>query len=890
MNVSFLIHKHSGLIAGLALVAVGFLVHGNSFSGAFIFDDYPAIISNPKILSLWPPWEPFIPPAYTPVRDRPVVNFTLAVNYALSELNTWSYHLLNLLIHLSSSLVLFAVLRRTFTNPILPERYARSATILSLSTALLWMVHPLQTESVIYIIQRQESLCGLFYLLTLYCFIRGSDSRFGNAAPRDSGDQEADNVSDIPGRSNESVRQSMKSHCEPHRGEAISKNLINSLYANMMRLLRRAVYPDKIGAPRNDAKNDKNDDHRIGTKYRRYNISPRAWFAASVIFCALGMGTKAVMVTAPLIVLIYDSIFISRSLRRALNRRWVFYLFLASTWLIQLFMLVTVSYADIKTHGVLEYALTQPGVILHYLKLSFLPFPLCLDYGWEASRKISEILPSLVPILGLLAATIWTLFKKPAIGFLGIWFFLILAPTSSLLPLEDIAFEHRLYLPLASLVVLAVVGGYELLLFIFPAEKRVRAILSSWLLIMIALYLSILTVARNRDYASPVRIWAKVLAHYPGNYRAHFNLGQSLSRIGKIEEAAQHYRDALRLRPSYLDARLNLGIYLFRTGNPEEALEEFNIASEIDSGHPGVYLNLGKVYASQGKTELALENLQKALSLRPDFPEAYNNLASIFLELNEPEKAASYCQRAIELNPRLPESHYNLAIAFFIMGDFSRASSGFYQAHLLQPENLKTLNNLGNALAAQGKLAEAEKVFRDVLRRDPDFPEARSNLGDVLIQQGKFEAGLKFYRSAVEKNPDSETDYEVLARTLDQLGRYGETVSVWESGLSRFPDNPVFLNNLAWLLATCPEAEIRDCTRAISLARQANSISGEKDFHTLDTLAAAHAACGQFELAREIAARALELAESSADENVSDKIRERLNLYKQNLSYQLPVK
>ncbi len=287
------------------MVAAGLLAYSNSFTGSFIYDDAPSILGNPTIRHLWPIWQPLSPPhkGGITVEGRPLVNLSLAVNYALGGLDVWGYHALNLAIHLLAGLTLLGIVRRTLLQPKLRERFGAAANELALAVAVLWVVHPLQTESVTYIVQRAESLMGLFYLLTLYCFIRGAES------PR-----------------------------------------------------------------------------------------PRAWYSLCVTACALGMASKEVMVSVPLMVLLYDRTFVSGSLREVWRQRWPLYLALASTWiLLGYLMFFTGSFGNAvinaKENGIAwwKYLLTEPGVILYYLRLAAWPYPLCFDYyGWSLRRHRAE--------------------------------------------------------------------------------------------------------------------------------------------------------------------------------------------------------------------------------------------------------------------------------------------------------------------------------------------------------------------------------------------------------------------------------------------------------------------------------------------------------------------
>ncbi|HEY6008560.1 MAG TPA: tetratricopeptide repeat protein, partial [Geobacteraceae bacterium] len=165
------------LAGAAAILLVAFAAYHNSFGGPFVFDDRPCVVENATIRELWPP-RLLMPPENRgdTVDGRPLVNFTLAVNYALGGLNVRGYHIFNLAVHIAAALTLFGLLRRTFRSPRMEEHFRQAALPLALAAALLWVAHPLQTSAVTYVIQRAESLVSLFYLLTLYCLARSGDS------------------------------------------------------------------------------------------------------------------------------------------------------------------------------------------------------------------------------------------------------------------------------------------------------------------------------------------------------------------------------------------------------------------------------------------------------------------------------------------------------------------------------------------------------------------------------------------------------------------------------------------------------------------------------------------------------------------------------------------
>src|SRR5262245_26372213 len=160
----------------VVLLVTGIAVYWNSLDGPFVWDDQTSIVTNPTIQRLWPLSVPLGPPRETPVAGRPVVNLSLALNYAYGGLHETGYHAWNIAVHIACALVLFGIVRRTLVGPKLATRFGAMANPTALGASMLWMVHPLQSEAVDYITQRTESMMALFFLLTLYCAIRARRS------------------------------------------------------------------------------------------------------------------------------------------------------------------------------------------------------------------------------------------------------------------------------------------------------------------------------------------------------------------------------------------------------------------------------------------------------------------------------------------------------------------------------------------------------------------------------------------------------------------------------------------------------------------------------------------------------------------------------------------
>jgi len=345
---------------------------------------------------------------------------------------------------------------------------------------------------------------------------------------------------------------------------------------------------------------------------RAMDSGRRAWGSASVLSCALGMASKEVMVTAPLMVLLYDGTFKARSRIQALRQRWGLYIGLAATWL----LLVGLLWSDPRENTVgfssgisaREYALNQCVVLVSYLRKVFWPHPLLFDYGIPQPLTIGTVWPYAILLASLLFVTAAALWYRPMLGFLGAWFFIVLAPTSSFVPIvTEVGAERRMYLPLAGLVVLVVIKGYaawEHAARQLGAGDTFKRRLGNILVIAVASILSYAAVQRNRDYLSPVSIWQTVADVNPLNPRAHVNLGLALKSEGEIDQAIHHYQQALRL----------------------------------DSHLSEAHNNLGTAFHSQGKLDQAIHHYRQAVEIQPDYAEAHHNLGIALRQLEERKK------------------------------------------------------------------------------------------------------------------------------------------------------------------------------------------------------------------------------------------------------------
>jgi protein O-mannosyl-transferase len=646
------------------IVAATVAAYHGSFSGALVFDDEPAILDNPTIRHLWPVWTAWMPPPNRTVTGRPLANFTLALNYAVSGTHVWSYHAFNLLVHVLAGLTLFGLVRRTLRQPVLRERFGGVALPMAFAVALLWCLHPLQVEAVTYVIQRVESLMVLFFLLVFYCFVRSVDS--------------------------------------PH---------------------------------------------------------PRRWQAGAVAACLLGAATKEVIAVAPVLLLLFDRAFVAGSFAAAWRRRRGLYLATAATWLLLAGLVAGAGWNRNGTSGFdvgispAAYWLTQFQAVVRYLWLAGWPHPLVFEYGtfWESGA--AAVVPYALPVVALAGATLWALWRRPAVGFLGAWFFAILAPTSVIPGRIQMIVEHRMYLPLAAVLTLLV-----------AAVTRRAGRRGLLVLLALAAGLGWLTERRNRDYRSGVALWQDTVAKRPGNARAHNCLGVVLFKAGRIDEAIAHYRTALRLQTFYPEAHNNLGYALTEAGRLPEAITELETALRDEPDYAIAHNNLGNALLQAGRPADAIAHYEAALRREPDFALAHYDLGNALLATGRTAAAIASYEAALRTEPDNADAEYNLGNALFTAGRFGDAI-GHYQAALrLKPGSVAAHSNLGSALLQLNRVPEAIGEFLAALRLQPDNAEGHNNLGAALVHAGRIPEATREFETALRLRPDYPDARENLAR------------------------------------------------------------------------------------------------------------------------------
>lgn len=450
----------------------------------------------------------------------------------------------------------------------------------------------------------------------------------------------------------------------------------------------------------------------------------RLWSVAAVIACALGMACKESMVTAPLMVLLYDIVFGAGTLRAAFAQRRFFYAALASTWLV----LAALNF-DAPRSGsagfataisMTDYLLNQAVMVVTYLQLSVWPHPLVLDYGRTTAIASSAAMPSLLIVLALIVvlALMWR--RQRAVAFLGSWFFITLAPSSSLVPIaSEVGAERRMHLPLAAIAILLVLGMRAVINRWTGRSEAVRATVLVCTALAVSAVFGAITFARNRDYYDPIAIWQGVVEHHPHG-RAHYNLAIALTAAGREDEAMEHYREALPGEPAALYA---IGFEASKAGRFEEAasrLAEFVRLRPADAAAPKAWLLLGEALVQLRRLDDAEDAFHNALQLSPGYADALGKLADVQFGRERYVEAIENYRAYLSLMPNTVNARHSLGLALALSGREAEAVTEFSAAVALRPADPQLRKSLGTALASTGRLDEAIAQYREGLRLAPD--------------------------------------------------------------------------------------------------------------------------------------------------------------------------
>jgi Flp pilus assembly protein TadD len=450
----------------------------------------------------------------------------------------------------------------------------------------------------------------------------------------------------------------------------------------------------------------------------------------SLMISVMAMFTKEIAMTLPLMVLLYEYCF----LRTKEKFNWKYPApFLATILIIPLTMFLTkfVDFAGMRNAleplpdvSPWQYLLTQFRVVVTYIRLLFIPINQNLDYDYPIAKHLLDLptLASLILLVLILIIAIRAFSKYRLISFGIFWFFLTLLPESSIIPIRDVIFEHRLYLPMVGFSFFLV----SVIYYIF--ENRSFKLMVMALIIITSCY-TVLAYERNLIWKDDLTLWNDTMHKSPNKVRP----------IG------------------------NRGLAYFQQGNFTQAISDFTKAIEIDPNYAKTYNNRGAVYGRQGKLPQAISDYTKAIEIDPNYADAYNNRGAIYSQQGSLPQAISDYTKAIEIDPDYADAYNNRGNAYCDKGSLPQAILDFTKAIEIDPDYADAYNNRGAIYGQQGNLPQAIADFTKAIGVDPGYAAAYNN------RSFSYYTAKEYDKAWADLHKAGELGYSVDLKFLDAL-------------------------------------------------------------------------------------------------------------------------
>ena len=606
----------------LLMIVCIVVIYSKSINGPFVFDDTFNIRDNPKIRLSKLTLDGILDAGFeSPSSNRPVPNVSFALNYYFTKYDVVSYHLVNILMHIITGVILFYLIKVTlellnlrsltprFEKNNLPDKrnvsihhsinssifsspqsFAPTSTEILFTaffTTFIWLVHPLQTQTVSYIVQRMNCMAAMFYILSLLLYVK---ARLANSK---------------------------------------------------------------------------------GIKL--------AFILGCIISGILSLGSKEISATLPFFIFLYEWYFFQEVSLKWIKRNSIYFLCLLFIiiFMVLLYLgahpieMILSAYSH-RDFNLWQRVLTEFRVVIFYMSLLIFPHPKRLNLLHDFTISHSFIDPittllSFCAITTIMVTAIWLAKRERLLSFCILWFLVNLVIESSVLGLE-IIFEHRVYLP----------SMFFILIFVSLVNRFTN---SKWifgvLLFTVATIFSVWTYQRNIVWNDAVRLWEDCVIKSPNKPRQHYNLGVVLAQKDNLDDAIKHYHTALKIKPDYLEAYYNLGNALARKGDAKTAIYNYQKALQLNPDFFKSYYNIARILYNQGKISEAIYNYQKALSINNETPQTLYNLSWIYstsVKYRNGEKAVELAEKlCILTHYQQPLALDALAAAYAETGKFDKA-------------------------------------------------------------------------------------------------------------------------------------------------------------------------------------------------------------------------
>ncbi len=548
--------------------------------------------------------------------------------------------------------------------------------------------------------------------------------------------------------------------------------------------------------------------------YTRYVEHPGiARYLLTLLFFALGLMTKPMLVTLPFVLVLLDywpfkRIQIGQSNGDGNSQNWS-PLFRMVWEKIPFFILTVFSsvttYLAQKLGGSISSleGVQLPDRISNalvsyvgYIGKMMWPSKMAVLYPYSGELPWVKALGACLVILFITAVVIGFIKKHPYLAVGWFWYIGTLVPVIGLVQvgLQSMA-DRYTYVPLIGLFFM-IAWGISNLMMHLPHRKVVLGSAAA-LVLFILMTISYLQV---RNWKNSIMLFEHTLRVTAMNHIMHYNLGVALQKQGRADEAISEYFKALQAEPDYVDAHNNLGFVLEQQGGMEEAIKQYSEAIRINPRYVKAYSNLGRALQKVGRIDEAIKQYSVALQLEPEYVEAHNNLGAALEKQGRLEEAIKRYSEALRLKSDYVEAYYNLGAALEKKGSLNDAIKHYTKAVDLEPDHVDARYNLGGVLLKRGRVDEAIKQYSETLRLDSQHVKAHYNLGVALHLDGRIDQAIKQYSETLRLDPNHVDAHNNLGAALFNKGDIERAIDHFREALRISPDNTNAKNNLKKLL------------------------------------------------------------------------------------------
>jgi protein O-mannosyl-transferase len=701
----------------------------------------------------------------------------------------------------------------------------------STAVAALFALHPLHVESVAWVAERKDVLSTFFFLLTLWAYARYAE-----------------------------------------------KSVVSSQWSVVSSEPRTSDNAPRTtdGGPRS-------------------TLHAAPFYVLSLCFFALGLMSKPMLVTLPFLLVLLDYWPLSRlGLKTQDPRRKTLLPFVIEKLPFLALSLASCVTTFIVQRGAgavssldtLPFEFRISNALISYVRYAAkMVWPAKLAVFYPAPTQWPEwwVLGAALILVGVSALAV---LRGRAASYLPVgwfWYLGTLVPVIGLVQVGQQALADRYsYIPLVGLFIMIVWSAAEI-----PARWPVA---NRWVAAGGAIAIgacAALTWRQAGYWQDSASLFEHALAVTRDNAVAQNNLGVCFLDSGNVAAAESHFAEAVRIRPRYPEALANLGLCRDQAGREDEALELLQRSVQIQ-GTPAAHYNLANLLAKRGELEQAEAHYHSALKAKPELAEAWYNLGLLKARQGKAVEAEQCYSTALQFRPGFTEAHASLGAMLAGEKKLDAAIMHFQAALQTAPGNADAQFNLAAALNAKGDVAGAAKHYAEACRLRPEDLDARQNLALALLYQAKLPEAAAQFQEVLRARPNAGTEH-YLALALDAQGQVEAALPHYREAVHLSPNSALYLNDLAWVLATNPKAEIRDGAEAVRLAEQACKLTGGKEPRCFGTLDAAYAEVGRFDDAVATATKARELALASGQQEIAQQAEARLAVYRARKPYRVPV-